>query len=69
MANVLSTTTFAPTSLAASTTARTSTMLSSGFVGVSIQTMATFPSRWARSVSASESCAGVRYVKAYPFGS
>ena len=50
VANVLSTTSIAPTSCAASAAARMSTMFSSGFVGDSIQTMRVFSSRCSREV-------------------
>ncbi len=51
VANVLSTTTIAPTSCAASAAARMSTMFSNGFVGVSSQTSRVFSVMCSRSDS------------------
>ena len=48
-ANVLSTTTIAPTSCAASAAASMSIMFSSGFVGDSSQTIRVLSSRWSAS--------------------
>ena len=63
---MLSTTSSAPAAFVAAATAAMSTTLSSGLVGVSIQTSRAS----AMYASGSEdSCSGVAYVKRYPFGS
>ncbi len=67
MAKVLSTTTIAPASCAASAAARMSTMFSSGFVGVSSQTIRVRSSRWSRSDSLIVSAES--HSNVYPLGS